>query len=116
MVISPLVQLLIVAALAYGAGLLLGLAFYRGEIGPGRPIVVAESGQGFGDRRSSGYRSGGRRRNRRFSQFMDDLGERVRQLVGLLVVLSVITVLGLGVYAMMRVSAEVLTSAPTMRR
>ena len=33
---SPLVQLLTVAVLAYGAGLLLGLSFYRGEIGPAR--------------------------------------------------------------------------------
>jgi hypothetical protein len=112
MVISPLVQLLIVAALAYGAGLLLGLAFYRGEIGPSRPVVVGESGHGYrGGRSTSGHRGGGRRRNRQFSQFMDDLGERLRQVIGLVVVLSVITILGLGVYAMMKVSAQVLTGS-----
>ena len=113
MELSPLVQLLIVAVLAYGAGLLLGLSFYRGEIGPGRrpPLLPAArspaptSGQIFSDDPK-------RRRRRKMRRFRDQLGERVRQALALIFILAIITMLCIGIYSILRTGAGVLTTRP----
>ena len=112
MELSPLVQLLIVAVLAYGAGLLLGLSFYRGEIGPGRrPPLPARSpapttsGQIFSDDPK-------RRRRRKMRRFQDQLGERVRQALALIFILAIITMLCIGIYSILRAGADVLTTRP----
>jgi len=116
--LSPLLQMLIVAVLAYGAGLLLGLSFYRGEIGPGRrgvaaalraaapigvsaPAIVTEV-----DER--------RRRRRRMRRFQDQLGERVRQVLVMLFILVAITVAVMVVYMAMKAGGEIL-SQPARR-
>jgi hypothetical protein len=102
--LSPLAQLLIVAALAYGAGLLLGLSFYRGEIGPGRRAVSMPATGVAGSSPQPG-----RRRKSRTRTFQERLGERTRQAVVLLFMLAFITVLGLGFYSVMGAGADVLS-------
>jgi hypothetical protein len=103
--LSPLAQLLIVAALAYGAGLLLGLSFYRGEIGPGRRAVALPTASAAGNSAQSGRR----RRSSRTRSFQERLGERTRQAVVLLFMLAFITVLGLGFYSVMGAGADALS-------
>src|SRR5690606_13265421 len=110
MELSPLVQLLIVAVLAYGAGLLLGLSFYRGEIGPGRaarmkPPAAApvSSGQHFSDDPK-------RRRRRKMRRFQEQLGERLRQGLALIFILAIITMLCIGIYSILRAGSEILTA------
>jgi hypothetical protein len=109
MELSPLIQMLIVAVLAYGAGLLLGLSFYRGEIGrdPGRaparsPVSPVLAPVQLGSRR--------RRRNAGF--FEDAWGDRVRRVLVMIFILAVITLLGLGAYAAIRAGLDVLSHAP----
>ena len=107
MELSPLAQLLIVAALAYAAGLLLGLSFYRGEIGPGqRSIVLGLAGGSTGEAAGKS-----RRRRRKASSFQERLGDRTRQAIVLLFMLAFITVLGLGFYSVMGAGAEALNGS-----
>ncbi|MDP3658476.1 hypothetical protein [Phenylobacterium sp.] len=61
--ISPLWRLLIIAGLAYSAGLLGGLSFYRGEIGPRRAPPQPRRGE-----RSTPGRARSRNRLKRWIQ------------------------------------------------
>jgi len=113
MALSPLVQLLVVAVLAYGAGLLLGLSFYRGEIGPGRrtaPLGGAWPATAPPPARDEEAK---RRRRRKNRQVQGELGERVRQALVLLFMLGFITILGLSFYSVMQAGAGMLTAPRT---
>ena len=72
---SPLWRLLIIAALAYTSGLLVGLSFLRGEIGPRRGVAPASAQPSTPSRR-------GRSRNRfrRWAQELDNSRRRVLEI------------------------------------
>jgi hypothetical protein len=100
MVVSPLAQLVTIAALAYASGLLLGLAVYRGEIGPRRgraPMARAEPAttSTAPSPAPRGRRRGLLRKLRKLRRQMPELSVNLQRYVTGLAVLAVLIALAL---------------------
>jgi hypothetical protein len=100
--VSPLWRLLIVAALAYSSGLLVGLSYLRGEIGPRRPAVREPPATETQATRTSAAprRSRSRSRLKRWAEGFGDTRRRATEL-------AVITLwlVGIGVLLLWLVSS-----------
>lgn len=107
MVVSPLYQAMVVSVLAYASGLFLGIAFYRGEIGPRRrgagaitpvktPEQRADAGAApHGERRRSG------RSRRSLERMWYRLEHRARGIISVVLMVGALLAVAIAVYTVL---------------
>lgn len=108
MVISPLYQAMVVSALAYASGLALGIAIYRGEIGPRRragsnvitPVKSPDRGSATSSAPSVERRRSGRSR-RSIERLWYRLEHRARGIISVIIMVGALLAVAIAVYTVL---------------